>query len=60
MKLFIINTGHGLSKEELAVRVNRMKGIADADTQISMECLENSTDCKYGNGGKPIDGLRFI
>lgn len=45
MKLFIINTGHGLSKEELAVRVNRMKGIADADTQISMECLENTDIC---------------
>lgn len=45
MKLFIIHTGHGLRKEELAERIGRMKQAADRDTEITMECLEHTDIC---------------
>ena len=45
MRLFIINTGYGLSKEDISVRVRRMKKVVSPDTEITMECLENTQIC---------------
>lgn len=45
MKLFIINTGYGMTQEELRVRVERMQQAAAPDTEIVMECMEKSDIC---------------
>ncbi len=45
MKLFVIHTGYGLTREEIGVRVARMKQAAAADTEIVMECLEHTDIC---------------
>lgn len=45
MRFFVINTGHGLSEEAIKSRVDRMKQIAAQDTEIVMECLDNTDIC---------------
>lgn len=45
MRLFIIHTGFGLSKEEIDIRTGRMKNVVAADTEITMECLEQTEIC---------------
>lgn len=45
MRFFIINTGYGMTEEAVALRVNRMKAAAAADTQITMECLAHTQIC---------------
>ena len=45
MRLLIINTGHGLSKEDIKARVDRMQSVAAGDTEIVMECLDDTDIC---------------
>ncbi len=45
MRFFVINTGHGYSEEQLRMRVERMKQAAAPDTEIEMECLEDTDIC---------------
>lgn len=45
MRLFVINTGHGLSEEDIKIRTDRMKKVVSYDAEITMECLDNTDIC---------------
>lgn len=45
MRLFIINTGHGLSDEDIKIRTAKMKKAVAGDVEITMECLDNTEIC---------------